>query len=371
MEILGIIFVHLLGASAIYIFFTLRFNRALERSRREVYSRELKENIELAVKFINSAIELVDKKSRSSYDMLRKAEELLTEIKREGGVKKRGRRSQNRPPLPQETQKTKRETEAEREVEKKTEGHKKNVAERALERLDRDRQDIVDIRPLAQNVETIYQSAAMSSSQIHPDPPVKEENELRNITGNTLINSMAQKLGAFLQAGSTKKNRAKKGEAPAPHLPPPQETYQQPFPSQNWRQKEPNEPPQDGLPLNQLWQEELPQDELSPNQLSQERLPQGGLSQNQLSQEELSQEGLSLDQLWQDRLPQDRISEENVPEENVPYRVGRRQLVQSLLKKGYDQKNIVAMTGIPPAEVELLIALPTIPNNRPRKKRLI
>lgn len=87
MELAALALVNVVTALAMYLFFSMRFSRAvrqtIEESRKNSLLRELKENVELTIEYINSSLDTMDQKTRSFYQLLRRSEELvetLTEL---------------------------------------------------------------------------------------------------------------------------------------------------------------------------------------------------------------------------------------------------------------------------------------------------
>lgn len=77
MELPVLILVNIITAIVIYFFFSLRFSRAVEKARRNSIVRDLRENVESAVEFINASIEIIDRKTRTFYELVRRSEELV------------------------------------------------------------------------------------------------------------------------------------------------------------------------------------------------------------------------------------------------------------------------------------------------------
>ncbi len=76
MDLLALALVNVVTAGAMYVFFSLRFTRAVEQARKNSVVKDLKENVELTIEFINASLDLMDQKNRSFYQMLRRAEDL-------------------------------------------------------------------------------------------------------------------------------------------------------------------------------------------------------------------------------------------------------------------------------------------------------
>lgn len=99
MELAALALVNVLSALAMYLFFSMRFTRAIEEQRKLPLTRELKDNIRLAIEFINSSVDLMDQKSRTFYQMVRRAEELsarleeFSALERESAAAPKKRRS--------------------------------------------------------------------------------------------------------------------------------------------------------------------------------------------------------------------------------------------------------------------------------------
>ncbi len=84
MELLALALVNVVTAGLMYVFFSIRFSRAVrqtvEQSRKNSLIRELKENVELTIEYINSSLDTMDQKTRSFYQLLRRSEELATRL---------------------------------------------------------------------------------------------------------------------------------------------------------------------------------------------------------------------------------------------------------------------------------------------------
>ena len=74
MELAALILVNLFLAALMYLFFSMRFSRALSEARRSALPEELKENVRLAVQFIDNSIEFIQDKHQSFYSLVRHAE---------------------------------------------------------------------------------------------------------------------------------------------------------------------------------------------------------------------------------------------------------------------------------------------------------
>lgn len=81
---LALALVNVVTAGAMYVFFSMRFSRAVrqtvEQSRKNSLLRELKENVELTIEYINSSLDTMDQKTRSFYQLLRRSEELVDQL---------------------------------------------------------------------------------------------------------------------------------------------------------------------------------------------------------------------------------------------------------------------------------------------------
>lgn len=81
MELFVLVLVNILTAVIMYLLFSLRFTRAVEKAKKSVIVDELKENIESAIEYINTAIDLVDTRTRTFYRLVRRSEELTAQIR--------------------------------------------------------------------------------------------------------------------------------------------------------------------------------------------------------------------------------------------------------------------------------------------------
>ena len=80
MELAALVIVNVLTASAMYFLFSLRFTSAVQKAARGSVLKELRENVEATVEFINTALDLMDEKNKTFYRMLRRSEELVQEL---------------------------------------------------------------------------------------------------------------------------------------------------------------------------------------------------------------------------------------------------------------------------------------------------
>ncbi|MCR9144280.1 MAG: hypothetical protein NXI24_18685 [bacterium] len=84
MELLALALVNVVTAGVMYVFFSMRFSRAVrstvEQSRKNSLIRELKENVELTIEYINASLDTMDQKTRSFYQLLRRSEELTAQL---------------------------------------------------------------------------------------------------------------------------------------------------------------------------------------------------------------------------------------------------------------------------------------------------
>ncbi len=98
MELFVLIIVNLLTTLVIYLLFSMKFSRSVQLARKHALTEDLRENIEAAIEYINTALDLMDRRSRTYYQLVRKSEEILKKIEAanestEGKKRKKGRKS--------------------------------------------------------------------------------------------------------------------------------------------------------------------------------------------------------------------------------------------------------------------------------------
>ena len=76
MELLILISVNIVSTAVIYFVFAIRFRVAVENARRAPIMKDLRENIEAAIEYIGTSIELMDRKSRSFQQAVSRAEQV-------------------------------------------------------------------------------------------------------------------------------------------------------------------------------------------------------------------------------------------------------------------------------------------------------
>ena len=83
MELISLFIVNLFVGIIIYIIFSLKHKRTnVVNSKKDDINQEVKEYLEVAVKYMQSAIEIIDRKTQSCYQMLRRAEEISNNIQK-------------------------------------------------------------------------------------------------------------------------------------------------------------------------------------------------------------------------------------------------------------------------------------------------
>ena len=104
MELAVLILVNIITSIIIYVIFSIRFTIAVDKARKTPIVRELKDNIEATIEFINTSLDIMDQKTRSFYQLVRKSEELARRLEevslneQSAGPRKRKRRSKR--PVP-------------------------------------------------------------------------------------------------------------------------------------------------------------------------------------------------------------------------------------------------------------------------------
>ena len=81
MELFSLSLVNLFVGIIIYVIFSLKHKRTnVVNSKKDDINQEVKEYLEVAVKYMQSSIEIIDRKTQSCYQMLRRAEEISNNI---------------------------------------------------------------------------------------------------------------------------------------------------------------------------------------------------------------------------------------------------------------------------------------------------
>lgn len=80
MELFILITVNVITAAAIYVVFAIRFRVAVEKARRAPIMQDLRENIEAAIAYIGTSIELMDRKNRAFAETVQRAEQIAARL---------------------------------------------------------------------------------------------------------------------------------------------------------------------------------------------------------------------------------------------------------------------------------------------------
>ena len=317
MDLLALAAVNLLTAVVLYFFFSLRLSRGIQKSRQDPLSPELKENIELAVQYINSSINLLDQKKKSCYNMLRQAEKILSGLgdkaqfppteseyardpqKKKNALSKKGR-SKKMDTIEKKTENFDR-TFAKTAVEKAA--TESALAEHALASLG---QDTAEITPFSSNAKKAHLLGA--SKEYHKEKSSLSRADIPTDTRSiSFLQTLSQILQQYIQSWS--KRNLPKAIAPTSQPPPIPALSQEYLP--NSRPVQPTHPTQIEEPL--------------------------------LSFSETLKEPQTFS--------------------------GRTQLARRLLDQGRIPKDVSSLSGLSLAEVHLLSSLPKS-NPNPRRKRL-
>ena len=90
MELFTLIIINIITAVALYILFSVRFSLAVdkivERTRKNAVLKDLRENVEATVEYINTSLDLMDQKNRAFYQLVRKSEELVKHLEAHGAT---------------------------------------------------------------------------------------------------------------------------------------------------------------------------------------------------------------------------------------------------------------------------------------------
>ncbi len=94
MELFTLILINFGTAVALYIIFSVRFSMAVDkivdRTRKNIILKDLRENIEATIEYINTSLDLMDQKNRSFYQLIRRSEELIGKLDSHQGSRSAG-----------------------------------------------------------------------------------------------------------------------------------------------------------------------------------------------------------------------------------------------------------------------------------------
>lgn len=80
MELLALILVNIVTLTVAYVVFSVRIRILVERARKEPLVRELRENIEVAMEYLGTSVELMDRKNRTFYQLVQRADQIATRL---------------------------------------------------------------------------------------------------------------------------------------------------------------------------------------------------------------------------------------------------------------------------------------------------
>ncbi len=349
MELLALAFVNLLTLCIMYFFFSLKTSKAIRKIHKDPLSSELKENIELAVQYINSSINLFDQKKKSCYQMLRTAEEILSNIQKniEENPKKES--------LQNTIEKKKENTKKKKTLKKKSvntttqdiKGKKTvyynldpdqskfetSIAEHALERLGNDKAEITPISPNAEKAFILGASQGVSAN-ISND---------KNSDNNSNLQSAWEYTRSWLEKNLLKSQLAKEIEKL----------------NSSWHansKKLPDEPHTSHSKASQNSPEVLvPQKASLPTEATEQFVYQNAPPTQKASlPAEAIEPILSFPQTFK------------IPESILE----RTQYARSLLQQGLTKAEISNLSGLSLAEIHLLSSLPPSDSKKQRRKRL-
>ncbi len=358
MELAILILVNLFGFGVIYFIFALRTHRTLQQVRKDPISPELKENIELTLQYINSALDLLDQKKKTCYQMLRQAEELASPLHAEAKTKTKKKPSKKQK-ISMSVQKPAQELTTKKTGEPKARPKKKPLLvdwskdskqqtqpqqhhpsyniERALQGLGEDQ---VEIQPAATDIRDAYLTG---SSFYRANKKEEQKNKADRDLNFHAIKSIVPKL---LSIGNTWLKNIQKnpvqGPVPQPHR---QVAAKE--------QTKPEPPVTVDFSIDTLPQSN-PQRVPTPTQLYQNKFD---LASHPPS---YSDSSLTLAKLSPIMIEDKKFS--NLGQ--------RKDFIHNLLSQGYMKEDIAIAMDIPLAEVHLIASLPQRPNKEPRRKRL-
>lgn len=80
MDIWIVVVLNGLLTAGFYTYFHYQFKRAIKESKKNAMTRDLRENVESAIEYINTALDVMENRSRSFYNLVRKSEEIKKEL---------------------------------------------------------------------------------------------------------------------------------------------------------------------------------------------------------------------------------------------------------------------------------------------------
>lgn len=394
MELAALVLVNLFLAVLMYLFFSMRFTRALEQARKSAMPAELRDNLRLAVQFIDNSIEFIQDKQQSFYQLVRRGEEISATLREqidrlEAEPKRRGKRNaasrkiaeDSVPAMPAPSAnaaRNKSETRlhsaamdevslfqggaierkaAPRTGEPPEEAHYADTAiERALGRLGADR---LEISPPPQSAESAYRQGMLSRSRESSAPASGGGEAVANVLGRiggAVMRLMgAEGLRTTAPEASAYSNAPKPAAAPAPRFEIP-ELPETPAETTNARRRSSvqNQPPPRGDRL------ELSEAALEPVFHS---APERSAPALRRDVPEETDEGVL------ERQVEDAIRRGGLADLLLDHPEERAAILRILLSYGYEAGDIARETGASRAELELIASLPG-QGRRARRLRL-
>ena len=206
-DLIALAMVNLFTAALLYLLFSLRSSRAIEQSRQNPLTPQLKENIELTVQYINSSLELLDQKKQACYQMLRRAEALLKDdskktpdpdLKPAAKVKSKQHKSQNKKES-KSNSKNKYTRPAEGKLKTAYTSSLKKFssdynAEEALDRLGADKAEITPLVPQAKD------AYLLGASREHQENLVIAKRNSASSNESDSLRMIPQKLGEYVRS---------------------------------------------------------------------------------------------------------------------------------------------------------------------------
>ena len=374
MELLALAFVNLLTAAVMYILFSLRFSRAVEQTRKNQLFKELRENIELAVEYINTSLDAIDQRTASFYKLVRRAEEIARSLEQSTTRrprKKKATASKSRTPVAEKAptdagdhQRSKKSTPStSQEVVGESVGEEAGTESSAyLDRVLRSMaEDSLSLEPTAESSEEAYLGGRLTRASAVDQPAT-------GAAGLTVIGSFFRRLlGAGGDSFST--NLPSQAKAPSVSVPDAREA--------SGGRAAPSVPETETAPpannrtgarfvvpdLDQL------QKRLKPEPARGDRLELSAINPQFSGQPRLPlDDGEAVDPVALSRELSARAARQEANEAAAPPR-DKRDLIRTLLASGYRPAEISSSTGISIAEIELVASLPGA-SRRPRRARL-
>lgn len=414
MELAALVMVNLVTATAMYFFFSLRFTAAVKKASKTVVLKELRENVEATVEYINTALDLMEEKNRTFYRMLRRSEELTAKLEElEQGTARSGtRKSRKKTTVPDKSPPGKKTT-ATTGKKVKNEPVQTGEQERDLDVGDDGAPDyLMRVLDQAGNPDRFESAEFQTREPVSSRGPASSNQPTRTkatgllgAIGDIFVRALGgQSVGSETLLTSDKKNLpgVKKTEmvdfqtsfnqarqtVPAPEqgTKVPEKSGSRPESAKEPKDHSETSKNQDGDHFDHVVESPPPRYGTSEERIRSflsgqaDRLPEK-LDGGKGSGHPVTVSGFTEDLLADLELPEpvsDSGEDERLPvtESSLleQFRsmgpVERKGLVRELAREGASVSEISILTGLGPAEIELILLLPD-DEKRPRKKRMV